>query len=150
MNKGASTPVESRACLGLPEDKPSSPASKGLNVLNTSLSLCSEQPVTGWFRDGHCRTSAQDRGQHTVCAEMTERFLRFTASKGNDLSSPSLRHGFAGLRPGDRWCLCAARWAEAYRAGVAPKPILQATEQSSLQVIALDVLVKQAQADSVD
>ena len=95
------------------------------NVLGTKLELCSLDPVTGWFRDGFCRTDDNDHGVHVVCATMTDNFLAFTKSKGNDLSSR--RGGFPGLNVGDRWCLCIARWREAMLAGAAPLVVLQAT-----------------------
>lgn len=96
--------------------------------------------MTGWLRDGRCRTDATDVGRHVVCAEMTEEFLHYTGSRGNDLSTPRPELGFPGLEPGDRWCLCAARWAEAVRAGCAPPVVLAATEESALEVVALDQL----------
>ncbi len=96
-----------------------------LSLLGRPLELCSAEPRTGFFRTGCCETDDNDRGSHTVCAQVTAEFLAFSASRGNDLSTP--RPGFAGLRPGDRWCLCAARWEEARQAGVAPPVILAAT-----------------------
>jgi len=103
------------------------------NVLGGELYDCSIDPVTGWFRDGCCNTDATDVGVHTVCAVMTEEFLVFSKSVGNDLSTPMPEHGFAGLVPGDRWCLCAARWVEALDAGVAPKVVLEATHARTLE-----------------
>ena len=104
------------------------------NILGTELHLCGNSPMTGWFRDGCCHTDARDGGSHTVCAEMTAEFLAFSRSRGNDLSTPRPEFGFPGLVPGDRWCLCAARWQEAYEAGVAPHVILRATEQSAERI----------------
>lgn len=98
-----------------------------LNVLGTDLLTCSTQPMTGFYRNGCCDTGPEDMGVHVVCAVMTDEFLAFTASRGNDLSTPRPEHRFPGLRPGDRWCLCAARWAEALDAGVAPPVVLEAT-----------------------
>src|SRR5215831_17086413 len=95
------------------------------NVLGTDLVTCSMEPLTGWYRTGCCETDADDLGVHAVCAEVTEEFLEFSKSAGNDLSTP--RPGFDGLQPGDRWCLCASRWQEALEAGVAPPVILEAT-----------------------
>jgi uncharacterized protein len=102
------------------------------NVLGGILQSCSERPLTGFFRNGCCETSSQDLGSHTVCAVMTAEFLEFSRSRGNDLSTPRPEFGFSGLRPGDRWCLCAPRWQEALEAGRAPRVVLQATEQSAL------------------
>jgi uncharacterized protein (DUF2237 family) len=104
-----------------------------LNVLGEELEPCSLDPVTGWFRDGCCNTGAGDLGVHTVCAVVTEEFLAFSLASGNDLSTPRPEFGFAGLRPGDRWCLCAARWQEAYEAGLAPQVILAATHELTLE-----------------
>ena len=101
------------------------------SVADTPLQTCSTKPMTGWFRDGYCRTQSADRGRHVVCAEMTSEFLRFTRQRGNDLSTP--RGRFPGLKPGDRWCLCALRWREAYNAGKAPPVDLEATHTSVLQ-----------------
>ena len=136
-----------RPCLGLPERVQPEPPPPGRNLLGGPLAVCSTNPVTGWFRDGRCRTGPRDRGRHTVCATMTREFLKFTAARGNDLSTPSPRYGFAGLRPGDRWCLCAARWAEADKAGVAPRPVLEATDAWSLRVVAMEKL-RRAAGDS--
>ncbi|MBU3725588.1 MAG: DUF2237 domain-containing protein [Burkholderiaceae bacterium] len=107
------------------------------NVLGGPLAPCSHDPLTGFFRDGCCNTSPEDFGSHTVCAQMTEAFLSFSKSRGNDLSTPNPQYRFPGLKPGDRWCLCAARWREAAEAGVAPPVILEATHQRALEVIAL-------------
>lgn len=103
------------------------------NVLGEELEPCSYDPLTGWFRDGCCNTDAGDHGVHTVCAVLTEAFLEFSASVGNDLSTPRPEFGFVGLRPGDRWCLCASRWAEALEAGKAPPVILEATHARTLE-----------------
>ncbi len=110
------------------------------NVLGGDLVTCSTDPMTGWFRDGCCNTDAADTGVHTVCAVMTEEFLEFSTSVGNDLSSPQPEHGFAGLRPGDQWCLCADRWAEARDAGVAPPVVLEATHARTLEWASLEEL----------
>jgi hypothetical protein len=107
------------------------------NVLGTPLALCSTNPLTGWHRDGCCNTDAQDRGLHTVCAVLTEEFLAFSKAAGNDLSTPRPEFGFPGLNPGDRWCLCAARWEEARRAGFAPEVVLEATHEKTLEITAL-------------
>jgi uncharacterized protein (DUF2237 family) len=104
------------------------------------LETCSSEPVTGFYRDGCCNTGAGDMGLHLVCAEMTEQFLAFTVSRGNDLVTPNLSSGFPGLQPGDRWCLCVERWKEALDAGVAPPVILEATHISALEFVDLDDL----------
>jgi uncharacterized protein (DUF2237 family) len=107
------------------------------NVLGGRLHACSLQPLTGFFRDGCCNTSAQDLGSHTVCAVMTAEFLAFSKAHGNDLSTPRPEFGFAGLKPGDRWCLCAPRWQEAFLAGRAPQVVLAATHEGALEHCAL-------------
>lgn len=112
------------------------------NVLGGSLEPCSAEPLTGFYRDGCCNTGAEDVGVHTVCAVMTEEFLDFSRSVGNDLSTP--RPGFAGLRPADRWCLCAARWQEALDAGMAPAVRLEATHAATLEWVSLDDLRRHA------
>ncbi|MCE3001121.1 MAG: DUF2237 domain-containing protein [Xanthomonadaceae bacterium] len=110
------------------------------NVLGEPLADCSHAPLTGWFRDGCCNTDAHDRGLHTVCAVVTAEFLAFSRARGNDLVTPMPEAGFPGLRPGDRWCLCAARWREAFEAGAAPKVVLAATHEATLRVVALEHL----------
>jgi uncharacterized protein (DUF2237 family) len=102
------------------------------NVLGERLEICSLKPVTGFFRDGCCNTSEEDVGSHTVCVVMTADFLAFSKSCGNDLSTPMPQFGFAGLKPGDRWCLCAPRWQEAFAAGQAPRVVLRATHEGAL------------------
>jgi uncharacterized protein (DUF2237 family) len=110
------------------------------NVLGGPLAPCCFQPRTGFYRDGYCATGPEDIGSHTVCARVTAEFLAFTASRGNDLSTPALQFGFPGLRPGDKWCLCASRWKEAYDAGVAPPVILEACHENALRVVSLALL----------
>jgi uncharacterized protein (DUF2237 family) len=105
------------------------------NVIGTRLEGCSEEPRTGFYRDGFCNTGANDTGTHVVCAEMTDEFLEFTASKGNDLSTPRPEFRFPGLTAGDRWCLCAMRWEEARRAGAAPRVVLGATHIGALEFV---------------
>jgi hypothetical protein len=107
------------------------------NVLGAPLALCSTSPLTGWHRDGCCNTNEQDSGLHTVCALVTPEFLAFSQTIGNDLSTPHPEYGFVGLKPGDRWCLCAARWEEARRAGFAPEVVLEATHEKTLEITAL-------------
>lgn len=114
------------------------------NVLGEPLLLCSESPVTGFFRDGCCNTSAEDLGRHVVCVRVTAEFLEFSRSRGNDLSTPNLEFGFPGLKPGDQWCLCAARWQEALEAGAAPRVLLQSTHAAALRVVQLRDLKKYA------
>lgn len=111
-----------------------------LNVLGEPLKRCSQNPVTGFFRNGCCDTSDADRGSHTVCAVMTAAFLEFSKARGNDLSTPRPEFGFAGLKPGDQWCLCAERWEEAFVAGMAPKVRLSATHRRALEICGLDDL----------
>jgi uncharacterized protein len=107
------------------------------NVLGGPLLPCSLEPLTGWYRDGCCNTDAADQGLHTVCAVMTEEFLAFSKSAGNDLSTPRPEYGFPGLNPGDRWCLCAGRWEEARIAGFAPEVVLEATHAKTVEVTML-------------
>lgn len=110
------------------------------NVLGEPLALCSISPMTGFLRDGCCGSHPADVGLHLVCAEMTAEFLAFSKAQGNDLSTPRPEFGFAGLVPGDRWCLCAARWLEALEAGVAPPVILRSTHEATLALIPLSDL----------
>ena len=107
------------------------------NVLGGTLESCSVRPLTGFFRNGCCDTSPEDVGSHTVCAVMTAEFLAFSKRAGNDLSTPHPEFGFAGLKPGDRWCLCAPRWQEALEAGAAPKVVLRSTAEGALRHCAL-------------
>ena len=111
-----------------------------LNIFNEPLEACSFDPVTGFFRSGCCETSKLDKGSHTVCAIMTEEFLKFSKSKGNDLSTPVPAFDFPGLNSGDRWCLCAARWLEAYEAGSAPSIIARATHRRALEIIPMEAM----------
>ncbi len=114
------------------------------NVLGGPLQPCSFDPTTGFFRDGHCHTCAQDHGSHTVCAVMTAEFLAFSKSRGNDLTTPMPQYEFPGLKPGDHWCLCAGRWLEAHEAGQAPRVNLEATNQAALAIVPLDALRERA------
>ena len=118
------------------------PAKK--NVLGGELQPCCCDPMTGFFRDGYCRTDESDRGRHVVCAEMTAEFLDFTKRQGNNLSSPAPEYGFPGLEPGDRWCLCVLRWKEALDQGVAPPIILEACEETTLKIVSLETLKEHA------
>lgn len=111
-----------------------------LNVLGEALRPCSGNPVTGFFRDGHCNTCAEDAGSHTVCAIMTEEFLAFSKYVGNDLSTPRPEYGFAGLKAGDQWCLCAGRFLQAADEGCGPKVDLAATHKKALEIVPLAVL----------
>ena len=110
------------------------------NVFGDPLETCSVKPLTGFFRNGCCDTSDQDVGSHTVCIVASAEFLKFSKQQGNDLSTPLPAYGFAGLKPGDRWCLCAARWEEARSAGMAPKVLLEATHIAALEVCSLEDL----------
>ncbi|USR90790.1 DUF2237 domain-containing protein [Phormidium yuhuli AB48] len=114
------------------------------NVLGQRLELCCSSPRTGFYRDGFCNTGPQDFGSHTVCAQVTEAFLAYTQQRGNDLSTPVPAYQFPGLKPGDRWCLCASRWQEAIRAGVAPPIVLAATHEQVLETIPLEILQEYA------
>ena len=114
------------------------------NVLGGKLKTCSDEPKTGFFRDGCCNTGPEDRGLHLVCAVMTEEFLSFSKEQGNDLSTPFPEYGFPGLKGGDRWCLCALRWVEAYQAGKAPKLVLEATHEIMLRLVSLETLQEYA------
>jgi hypothetical protein len=113
---------------------------ESLNVLGETLALCGSDPMTGFFRDGYCNTCEADRGSHTVCAVMTEEFLAYSKYVGNDLSTPQPAFGFAGLKPGDSWCLCAARFFQAADEGCAPQIHLAATHQRALEIVPLEVL----------
>ncbi|WP_246068438.1 DUF2237 family protein [Microbulbifer harenosus] len=114
------------------------------NVFGDSLIPCSSDPLTGFFRDSCCNTSDQDFGSHTVCVEVTENFLKFSRERGNDLSTPVEEFGFPGLNPGDRWCLCAARWLEAQKADMAPRVYLQRTHLRALEIVPLELLRRYA------
>jgi uncharacterized protein len=114
------------------------------NVLGTPLVPCSYDPLTGFYRDGCCRTDDADSGTHVVCARVTVEFLAYSLSRGNDLVTPRPEWRFAGLRPGDRWCLCVRRWLEALEAGVAPPVVLASTDAHALQHVSLDVLRQHA------
>ena len=115
-----------------------------INVLGGELEVCSISPMTGFYRDGCCNTGAEDRGNHTVCMQVTKEFLAFSKSRGNDLTTPVPAFGFPGLRPGDRWCLCAERWKEALEAGAAPHVVLTATHVNALDVVSLGDLKRHA------
>ncbi|HLI42905.1 MAG TPA: DUF2237 domain-containing protein [Acidimicrobiales bacterium] len=114
------------------------------NVLGGDLVPCSMEPLTGFYRDGCCNTGSEDLGVHTVCARVTEPFLRFSARVGNDLSTPRPELGFPGLQPGQCWCLCAARWQEALEAGFAPPVVLEATHRATLEWVSLEDLQRHA------
>lgn len=114
------------------------------NVLGEDLKTCCTSPMTGFYRNGACETGPADIGTHVVCAEVTKDFIEFTRSRGNDLMSPAPHHGFPGLKPGDRWCLCVSRWKEALDAGVAPPVVLSATHEATLKYVSLEDLKKHA------
>ena len=117
-----------------------------VNVVGGELQPCSSEPLTGFFRDGCCSTSPEDVGSHTVCAVMTAEFLEFSRLAGNDLSTPRPEWGFEGIQPGDRWCLCASRWLEAYEARQAPEVVLGATHVRALEVVPIEALTSHAAA----
>ena len=117
------------------------------NVLGQELEVCCESPMTGFFRDGKCRTGSGDVGLHVICAQVTQEFLEFSRARGNDLVSPQPGLGFPGLKAGDRWCLCASRWKEALEAGCAPPVILAATHMSALEYVGLGDLKAHALND---
>ncbi len=141
-------PVPSEAATGrdrmIAFDRPPADRPPERNVLGGPLASCSREPLTGFFRDGCCRTGPDDLGVHTVCAVMTEEFLAFTVKAGNDLVTPQPQWGFPGLLPGDRWCLCAERWLEAAKAGQAPPVVLEATHEKSLAIVPRDLLERHA------
>ena len=114
------------------------------NVLGGPIAECGSKPMTGFYRDGCCNTGRDDHGVHSVCALMTKDFLEFSRARGNDLSTPMPDFGFPGLKAGDRWCLCAARWREAFKAGCAPRVVLTATHERTLDYVSLDDLKKHA------
>jgi hypothetical protein len=114
------------------------------NVLGSELIPCSYDPLTGYFRDGCCKTDASDRGSHVVCAVVTDEFLEYSKSRGNDLSTPRPEYRFPGLKDGDRWCLCALRWREALSEGIAPDVVLDCTHERALDFLSLDQLVAHA------
>lgn len=113
---------------------------ESLNVFGEPLESCSNEPVTGFFRDGCCNTSDADYGQHTVCIKVSQTFLEYSRFRGNDLSTPIKEFGFPGLKEGDRWCLCAARWLEAYEHNMAPKVYLAGTHQRATEIIPIELL----------
>lgn len=113
---------------------------KPKNVLGTELKSCCTDPMTGFYRDGYCRTGIDDTGRHTVCVKVTDDFLQFSKSVGNDLSTPRPEFAFPGLKEGDQWCLCVLRWREALHAGVAPQVVLEATHESALQHVLIEDL----------
>lgn len=110
------------------------------NVLGGDLEPCCYEPLTGYYRDGHCHTGHGDTGVHTVCAVMTDAFLKFSREQGNDLSTPRPEYEFPGLKSGDKWCLCASRWKDAYDAGMAPRVVLEATHASTLEFASIEEL----------
>ncbi|WP_165701572.1 DUF2237 family protein [Crateriforma conspicua] len=117
---------------------------KAKNVLGGELQTCSTDPMTGFYRDGCCNTGGQDTGLHVVCSQVTAEFLEFSRQRGNDLTTPNPMFDFPGLQPGDRWCLCAARWKEAFDAGMAPAVVLESTHISALEFANLDELKQHA------
>jgi hypothetical protein len=128
----------------MPFDPTSRRGNRARNMLSGPLADCCNNPVTGFFRDGCCNTGPEDHGAHVVCVQVTKEFLEFSIARGNDLSTPMPDFGFPGLKPGDRWCLCAARWREALRAGMAPSVVLTATHERTLDYVTLEDLKKYA------
>jgi uncharacterized protein (DUF2237 family) len=120
-----------------------------LNVFGEPLIACSNNPVTGYFRDGCCNTDETDFGVHTVCVIVTDEFLKFSIESGNDLTTPHPNWGFPGLQAGDKWCLCASRFLDAHERGFAPKVVLEATNEKTLEVVPMDVLIKHAYYSNV-
>jgi len=116
------------------------PMDPPVNVFGDTLQGCNDEPPTGFFRDGCCNTSDADVGSHTVCVQVTREFLEFSRFKGNDLSTPRPEFRFPGLKPGDRWCLCAARWLEAHQSGMAPRVYLKGTHERALEIVPLELL----------
>lgn len=127
-------------CRVIGYQKGSAMNEESLNVLGTPLVPCSYDPLTGYFRDGCCNTDENDQGSHVVCAKVTQAFLDFSLQQGNDLVTPRPEHRFRGLKAGDRWCLCALRWKQAYMAGVAPKVVLESTHMRALDFVTLEQL----------
>jgi hypothetical protein len=117
---------------------------ESFNVLGEKLEVCGMDPVTGFYRDGLCNTCKDDFGSHTVCIETSQEFLDYTKSQGNDLSTPMPAYGFEGLEPGDNWCVCAGRWLEAEKRGMAPRLNLQSTHIRALEIIPMELLIKYA------
>lgn len=113
-----------------------------LNVLGEKLEVCGCDPLTGWYRDGKCKTEKDDLGMHTICCVMTERFLNYSRAQGNDLTTENKAFGFPGLKPGDHWCVCAPRWKQAYDDGMAPYVILESTHEKTLTILDLEILKK--------
>lgn len=125
-------------------EKPQPGQHESINVYGETLQTCSDDPLTGFYRDGCCNTGAGDHGSHTVCVSVSDEFLEFSKAKGNDLTTAVPTFNFPGLKDGDRWCLCAARWLEAQQAGCAPRVYLTSTHQKALEVIPLDILQQYA------
>ena len=119
------------------------------NIFGEPLQSCCISPLTGYFRDGYCRTDDLDYGNHTVCVIVTEEFLEFSKKNGNDLITPQPKHLFPGLKPGDKWCLCAVRWQEAFEAGCAPRVELEATDERALKIIKINDLIAYAKTKDV-
>lgn len=122
--------------------------SEAKNVLGTALLSCSHDPMTGFYRNGCCDTGPEDLGAHTVCAIMTENFLNYSKAQGNDLSTPRPEYQFPGLKSGDRWCVCALRWKQAYDDGMAPLVVLEATHEATLELMPLSVLEEHAYSET--
>jgi uncharacterized protein len=120
------------------------------NVFGEPITVCSENPLTGFYRNGCCESRKDDAGRHMVCAVMTDEFLGFSKAMGNDLSTPMPQYNFPGLKAGDRWCLCVLRWKEAYDANMAPKVVLEATNEKALDFVTMEELLKLAHKENVE
>lgn len=141
---------ENRMCQKITEEmteKMTEERLDNLNIYGEKLAMCCQDPVTGFYRNGYCQTGASDRGTHVACAKVTQEFLEFSKSRGNDLTTPRPEFSFPGLKPGDKWCLCALRWTEALEAGVVPKLDLKATHQRMLEFVQREVLERYALHD---
>jgi hypothetical protein len=144
LNSAFIPPEQVKHGAPMPFDPTQPGAGRARNVLGGPLQVCSSRPLSGFYRNGCCDTGPQDAGLHVVCARMTSEFLDFSVTRGNDLVTPVPEHEFPGLKPGDRWCLCAARWREALQCGMAPPVILAATHEAVLAVVSLEDLKKHA------
>lgn len=120
-----------------------------LNIFGEPLKCCCTKPLTGFYRDGYCRTDTEDGGKHVVCVIVTEEFLQFSKSRGNDLTTPRPDYNFPGLRSGDKWCLCALRWKEAFESGCAPKIVVESTDEKALKYIDIKDLISHAEKRNV-
>jgi len=149
MATGFNSVTAKATCVGSAETCTTGQSSTNhqTNVSGETLTTCSNAPLTGWYRDGFCKTDENDRGRHVVCARVTKEFLEFSKSRGNDLMTAAPRYRFPGLKPGDSWCLCAIRWKEALVAKKAPPVVLSATNKNALQYVSMEELERAARRD---